>query len=438
MNCVATLASDSFVHPGSIVNYKPSQVPASDRLDLPVADITGSSCLVPGAEALTEAIKAPAGVSIPQLSYETNGSLKVGADIELPQLYGTTIKAGPQWSDVEKVDLAVEDAWVTQLDENLAAQAIRSCSIRKECVDRIQSQQYRVVATSLVAKGLSYKFYDKSGSLLSLDAAAKAEAFTATLGASSDVQSTTDATLKAVEPRVVGVRLLPADIFANQQVCEQTVLFSADGSASVSIGGGGGHGHIGSMQTVRRALNETAELSATGTESSECDDGFERKTSGAKATARVESTTEGNLRLSYDIEAHGGHYVTAAGCAFGEVVGKTGHDTSATASADLAGTVFVIVRAEKSPPLRVTWNDMPPGATIQALDWHNEPLRDAKGSAVVGPIAPSGDGGQDYETRGPGLYRVEIRVQLNASVGGNDDSTSHQTADLTVGIFETK
>jgi hypothetical protein len=47
-----------------------------------------------------------------------------------------------------------------------------------------------------------------------------------------------------------------------------------------------------------------------------------------------------------------------------------------------------------------------------------------------------GDGSQEYETRGPGLYRMDIRVQLNASVGGNMDSTNHQTADLTVGVFD--
>lgn len=436
MKCVTTLASDEFVHPGSIVNYQPSANPATDRLDLPVASITDSSCLVRGAEALADVVKARAGVSIPQFSYETNGSLKEGADVEVPQLYGAAIKAGPEWSDVQKVELASDEAWVSQIDENLAVQAVKSCSFVKECVDRIRSRQYQVIATTLVAKGLSYRFYDTNNSMLSLDAAAKAEAFSASLGARSDIKSTTDATLKATDPRVVGVRLLPADIFANEQVCEQAILFNADGNATVGIGGGGGSGHIGDLRTVSKALNETAELAATGTETSECDDGFERKTSGAKATARVESTSEGNLRLSFDIEAHGGHYVTAAGCALGKVVGKTGHDTSATASADLTGTIFIIARSQKSPLLRVTWRDMPAtGAVIKALDWQNEPLKDAKGSAVVGPISASGNGSQDYETRGPGLYRVDIRIELNASVGGNVDRASRQTADLTVGIF---
>ncbi|MER9895575.1 hypothetical protein NKJ40_26525 [Mesorhizobium sp. M0119] len=435
LNCVTTLAADTFVHPGSIISYQPSQTPASDQLPLPVSDITGTSCLVPGTREFTDAAKAPSPVSIPQLSYEVNGALKIGADVELPQLYGTTIKAGPEWSDVQRVDFAVDEAWITQIDENLAINAVQSCSIRKQCVDRIKSQQYRVVATALVAKGLNYKFYDKSGAVISLSGAANANMFSASLGGSSNVQATTDATIKATDPRVVGVRLLPVDVFAGQPVCESNVIFRADGSASVSIGGGGGKGQIGAVQTQRKPINETAQLAATGTESSECDNGFERKVSGAQATASVAATADGKIRLSYDIAAHGGHYVTVAGCVLGQVVGKTGHDNSASASADLIGTISVITRSENSPVLRVTWQNMPKtGGEIRVLDWNNEPLRDSKSEQIVGPITAAGDGGQDLQSRGPGLYHVETRIQLSSSVGGNDDKTQQQSADVTADV----
>src|SRR5262245_295488 len=62
INCVNTLASDEFVHPGSIVNYLPSKNPANDRLDLPVSSLTDSSCLVRGAEKLGDVVKGRAGI----------------------------------------------------------------------------------------------------------------------------------------------------------------------------------------------------------------------------------------------------------------------------------------------------------------------------------------------------------------------------------------
>jgi hypothetical protein len=435
MNCIATIAADSFVHPGSIVDYRPSETPARDVLSLPVSDITGDSCLVPGAPAVREATRAKADVSIPNMVYETNGSLAAGATVELPQLSGASIKAGPSWSNVQKVDVSVDQAWVSQMDELLALSAVRSCSFKKICVDRIKAKQYRVVASSLVAKGLSYKFYDKSGAVISLDAAAKDGLFEASVNAGSNIQQSTDATLKAADPRVVGVRLLPLDVFDDQPVCEDTIVFAADGNATVTIGGGGGRGQIGARPPVRKPLNEVAQIEAIGTEQSECREDFERKRSSAKAFASVTASGDGKMTLKYELAAGGGHYVTVAGCFAGNVIGKTGHDNNATASADLMGTLLVTVRSEGAPILRVDWSKMPSsGAEIRIVDWNNEALRDAKTEEVVGPIATSGNGGVDVRTRGPGVYRVEARVQLGSSVGGNVDSAVADEAEVSVGI----
>jgi hypothetical protein len=436
MNCVAVVAADEFVHPGAIVAFQPSSAPSTDKVPLPVADVFGSGCLVPGASPeFTAQASKPIDVSIPELNYETNGALEVGADVEIPELYGATIKAGPRWSNVQKVTLSADKAWITQLDENLAIKAVQSCSFSIACVNRIQAQQYRVIATSLVTQGLGYKFFDSSGAVISLDAAAKSEEFTASLGGNSDLKSTTDATLKASAPRVVGVRLLPADIFKSQPVCEQSVLLSASGSATVSIDGGNTRGSFGGLKTEQKPINETAHLAANGAEKSECKDDFERKISGADATALVASKGDGALRFTYDIAAAGGHFVTAAGCPLGQVVGKTGHDTSATAAADLVGTISVLVRSDESPNLQVTWNDMPPdGATMRVVDWRNEPLRDMSEHPIVGAFNASGQGSKNFATRGPGVYRVETRIQLGGSVSGNTNDTKRQTADVSVGI----
>lgn len=435
MDCLVSLAVDSFVHPGSIINYQPSPNPSSDKLPLPISDITGVSCLVPGENGLKKTAEQKSGVSIPSLSYEVNGGLKVGAAVELPQLDGATIKAGPDWSDVQKVDLTVDEAWLTNLDENLAVTAVRSCSFRELCVERIKAKQYRVVASSLVAKGLSYKFYDSKNAVITLDAGTKGGIFDASIGGGSNIKQTTGATLVSTEPRVVGVTLLPFDVFEGKPTCEDTILFAADGNATVRIGGGGGRGQIPAQPPHRAPIGQVAELLATGTEASECDDDFERKISSAKATASVIPVADGKLKLSYDIATTGGHYVTAAACAAGHVIGKTGHDNAATASADLIGTILVTVRSEGNPILRVDWRRMPSsGGEIRIVDWKNKPLRDAKGDSVVGPIAASGNGVADVRANGPGVYRIETRIQLGASVGGNVNEIKQDSADVTVGI----
>ena len=85
--------------------------------------------------------------------------------------------------------------------------------------------------------------------------------------------------------------------------------------------------------------------------------------------------------------------------------------------------------------LRVAWQNMPKtGGEIRVLDWNNEPLRDVKSEQIVGPISAAGDGGQDLQSRGPGLYHVETRIQLSASVGGNVDENQHQSAEVTADV----
>lgn len=438
MNCLTTLAAESFVHPGSIINYQPSETPSNDILSLPVSDIVGESCLVPGAPTvLRDGARQKADVSIPNLIYEVNTGLNAGATVELPQLSGASIKAGPEWSKVEKVDLSVDQAWVSHMDENLAVAAVNSCSFRKQCVDRIIAKQYRVVASSLVARGLSYKFSDKSGKLISLEAAAKDKIFEASVNAASNIKQATDATLEATDPRVVGVTLLPVDVFENQPICRESILFTADGNATVTIGGGGGRGQIPAHPPLRKSLNEVAELTATGTEESECQPGFERNISSAKAVASVMADTAGKMRLKYELAAAGGHYATVAVCAAGQVIGKTGHDNNATASADLSGTIIVTVRSESSPVLRIDWSKMPTsGAEIRVVDWKNEPLTDPKGDRVVEPFAAVGDGSIDVRTRGAGVYRVEARIQLGASVGGNVNQQVKDEAEVAVSIAD--
>ena len=122
--------------------------------------------------------------------------------------------------------------------------------------------------------------------------------FTASVGGSTDLTTAQDSTIKSTGDRVVGVRLLPQTIFASEQVCGETIIFDPpEASSIVSIVGGGGNYSIGPLQNQTRPIGETASLTGTGTETSECDPGFERVVSSATAVARVEEDGPGSAQI---------------------------------------------------------------------------------------------------------------------------------------------
>ena len=445
MNCVAVLAADTLMKPGAIVEYD-QQAGDKSSVSLPVADLFATNfsgqrtCLIPGVDvtSIQEGLAQPQPISIPQMTYQVNRNLSVGADVEIPKLYGFTFKAGPKWDDVDRIYLANDDAWLIQLDELSAKNAYRSCRIKKSCADDIATAHYRVIGTAIIAKGINYKVYNKRGDLISLEAAAKSKEFTASVGGSSGIESTADSTIKALGNRVVGVRLLPTTVFAGDQACSEPVIFDPPtASSSVSIVGGGGKYSIGELRNQTKPIDETAVLTATGTEASECDAGFERKTSSAHAEARVDNAGPGAEKFTYKIQAAGGHYATAASCVLGQVIGKTGHDTTATAEAELSAVIYVILRSDSPPPLRVTYNDFPAGSNVRLVDWHSQPLQVIKQGLIKGdrvttlenmPESVSGSGSEAFSTHGPGYYRLEAKFHLSSSVTGNSNDEKISTA----------
>ena len=117
MKCVTVLATEAYMKPGSIVEYKDNSDGSPGRVPLPTADLLGETCAVPGTAALKSGVSSQAAISMPQLVYETNSGLKEGADIEVPKFKEFQFKAGPQWSDVSKVELVNDKAWAINLDE---------------------------------------------------------------------------------------------------------------------------------------------------------------------------------------------------------------------------------------------------------------------------------------------------------------------------------
>lgn len=450
MSCVNVLAADTFMKPGAIVEYEPKP-DGTARVSLPVSDLFASdlfgkpSCLVPGVDlaSIKKRLSQPQPISIPHLSYEVNRNLNVGADVEVPKMAGFSLKAGPKWSDVGKIELANDDAWAIQLDELSAISAYKSCHILKKCAEYIAASDYRVVGTAIVAKGTNYSVYDKRGDLISLQAGVSSGTFSASVGGSTDLTATGDSTIKSPGNRVVGVRLMPTSTFTGQQTCGEPIAFDPPvATSSVSIVGGGERGNIGALQNQAKPIGELAKISAMGKEESECRPDLKRIISGANAEARVDEDGPGAVRFSYKISAQGGHYETVATCPLGQPVGTTPHDTTATAEAELTATIYVIVRSERPPPLRVSYSNMPEGTNIRLVDWHNQPIKIMKRTFVNGDTvrrfesAPNAVKGSDSElfeaTSGPGYYRVEARFHLSASKSGNSSGAQSETASLRV------
>jgi hypothetical protein len=330
------------------------------------------------------------------------------------------------------------------MDEIAVVDAYASCQIRPVCVNYIKSAQYRVVGTTIVVQGLKYKVYDKRNDVISLEGGAKSDEFSIKIGAGMSPTSSTDATVASTAPRVVGVRLLPGQAFAGQQVCEQDIVYNTEAITTVRIAGGGEKGNIGPMRTQDAPLDKVASLSEKGTEKSECNDGFELIQSDASANAEVRADGPAALKFQYHIRAAGGHYATAAGCVAGQVIGKTGHDTMAIAGAEMKGTIFVLLRSDNHPNIRLSYSDMPIGAQLQVLNFRNERLQVTTRRPLPGgdftivredlPATVQGGGDFNLATQGAGLYRVEATFQISDSVTGNDNRVQEKVASVRVMI----
>jgi len=445
MDCVAVLAAETFMKPGAVVDYQGSAAEPS-TVPLPTADLFGPACQLPGLD-LTDFQKTmaePSQVSIPQFTYEVNQALTLGADVEIPKFRDFTFKAGPRWRDVAKIEMTNDEAWVIRLDELAALKAYKSCRIVKDCTDYITASKYRVVGTAIVARGLSYKVFDKKDRLISLDAGTKSNEFTVQVGGTTDINQTTNATIKAAAPRVIAVRLIPADVFAREQVCEERWQFQKPRvTVQVGVGGGGGKGSITPVTRISETLGQTAQIEAKGTERNECKEGADRA-SRASAEAHVDMDGPGAVNFSYSLTGAGGQFQTAEQCgSVGSATKQTALETYATASADMTVAVFVLMRTRSAPKLRVDYGDMPPSSTIQVLNWKNERLKTLHTEYVRGdrvtrredmPATVSGTGSNLFETSGPGLYRVEAKLRVHGAVTGASEDQKSSVASVRVNI----
>jgi hypothetical protein len=419
MRCVAILGSDSILGPGALVPY-PLGSPVDAPVPLPNAELFSSACVVPGEkiDALLGALKKPNTVALGTFTYHLEHNLKVGANLPLPEVANVDLTAGPDVSHIADITLKPTNAKLEMLDENLFADALADFGIRKECVDRLLASQYQVVSKALVAE-VNYEIADHSGRSFSLGAAAKARMLTANVGGRTGAGTDFAAHTISATPVVLGVQFLSPGVLQSKPDLREPVVFRTTGQATVGVQGGGGNGQAPGA-TKSAAVGETAGVNVSGTESSECQRDYDVTHSGGGLSANlVESKKSRSVQLTLDLsgEIHGGHYVTAASCLFGHIVGITGHDNSIAAHYFASGTIRAAVRSNAPRNLMVTYSDLPKETSLTVLDPQGRAISLA--GDVTAPQTVVGNGNMVLPLRGAGVYLVNFSATFEWSVTGS-------------------
>lgn len=420
LRCVIVLADQALLGPGAVVEL-PADAPIDSRVPLPVFNLQ-TNCAVPGSGSALHPSE-PRAVALPQFSYEISKYLKEGAHIDLPRISSALdLKVGPKWRSLSRIDISAPLTQVTSIDQ--ISYIENSCSVKQLCVDRILTKKYRVVETAAIVTDFGYKLYDTSGTEVDFQAALK-KGLVATANGQEHIER--KETLSAKGPLVLAVRFLPDDVIQTKRdaFCKVPTIYAPDGSASVTIAGA-----IGAQQGSGR-LNQSAAVSAGGSESSECDGGHDRTKSNAAASAIVRAPDPQTLELERNISVHGGHYATAASCAFGGT-GWTGHDTSASATANLWGQIRITARNDGEQDLKLDYTGVAPNSTLHVSDTTGTALSPAGGGAV-GSLA--GAGSLTFRVNQAGVYLVRLETLASASTqGGAGVAQDNSTARIKVAL----
>ncbi len=184
------------------------------------------------------------------------------------------------------------------------------------------------------------------------------------------------------------------------------------GHASVSIRGASGAA-LRTGDTASAQLGDWAEVRKQGEERSECNPSDNRTVSGAGARGSVSQHLTGGVRFDYALNAQGGHFRTAATCAGPIAVGITGHDTDASSSVELVGSVTFKPKSN-ADAVRITWKDLPTTGARLALE--GVPLTN-EGGQTVKELTVSGSGSKSIKLPAniPYVAKLLIRQDLNAN-----------------------
>lgn len=427
LRCVAIFGADTLLGPGAIVDYAADSAPETP-VPLPVAALFSASCLVPGAQvdALLVGAKQKNNVTVPTLTYKFGRGLGLGASIPVPKVAGAELKAGPNISQLRNLALKVPTAWVLMMDENLFLDALQNSGIRTSCVDRLLEQKYQIVSAALVGQGIDYELTDTNNQTYSASLAAKKGIIS--LGANAHMEDEAASKLASQDALVMGVTFLKTDALKSRAAdLKKPVVWSADGDARVSLGGGGGERHVGE-QKVGAPLGQPARVQAEGAEQSECDSGFEVTRSRAAGEAQVLSPDRKSLQFVSNIEARGGHYATAAGCAGGKIVGKTGHDNTTAIDITLTGSIRCTVRSDVALWLNLDAKDLPEG-TVVSVQGPDGTLIAPEGQTAT-RVTITAAAPLRFPLNGEGVYIVSVVSTSRVTAHGAQTVTYQKTGTL--------
>jgi hypothetical protein len=418
--CPAVLAEMAVMKPGAITHLAADKPPSSTkRAVLPTAYLSSKDCLIPGQTLEEPAAVCPQGnrVSGFTVTYNLDRHMRAGAELPVPKLDGATLEAGPNFHNVRSLALSTSGGCRYFVDENVLIGLIESCAVAPKCIERILARGDQVIATSMVAEGLTYEFRDENDRALSFKGALKDSLISVEAGSGSSEKTTDSLSGDKTGGLVIGVSFVREEAMRAAKPCTKSVIETVSGTATAMISGGGGHGEIGSPRSDTQALGTTVRLAARGTESSECDPDFHRQLSSAEVTSLVDEAEVGEHRaliLKSSLSVHGGGYNTCASCLLGRCVGTTAHDTTATASVNLHGSIAVLVRNDTLRRIRVTWSGLPDNTQV-AME------RLQTGTAPE-TVTVHGSGSYDFPIPGLGTYAITTTVNRAVSRGGTSGS----------------
>ena len=416
LKCVNVLGSDNLLGPGAVVSF-PDNANAYTRVPLPNADLFSTTCVVPGEQvnALLNSFKRQKeqnATTIPELTYDLNRSFQLGVQLPIPRLPDLTLKAGPKISEVQTVTLKVPEAWVKLIDEFAFAEVLAKSGIRKQCIDRLLTAQYRVVSKAVVGQNVAYEVRDKGGQSYSFSAAAKKGQLELTGGAGVDIDETEAAKLISETPVVLAVDFLDPSILKGQPEITEPVIYFPSGQATVSVSGSGGEGHL-PIAKQSNPLGNAAGVKQQGGESSECDGGFERTKSAVDVSAIVRPKDDRTVELMATGTFNGGHYATG-NCVFGRLANISGHDTGVDVQIFFNASVRATVRADDVKSLKLELSGLPEDSRISVHD----PLGQILAPRDTESQSAATQGALNYAIGGAGVYTVDFSGSISRSISG--------------------
>jgi hypothetical protein len=412
-HCPNIVAGQGVFAPGSIVQLL--QLDSGEaRVSTPSSYL--SNCVLPGStlDLFEHVDRSTRQVSLPQITYKLEQNIFGKVDWSIPGLLDVLPKGKGAWASVNKMQLRSSRSWILTLDENVLAENITGCNIKKSCVDRVVALNDRIINSALLAEGLEFEFLDSDDRNVSVEEALKSGEVEIEVKLDPSSNYEVGETVRSDEPVVLAVTLVRKEILQSVDSCDEDVIINSagagvEGNARVAIFGGGGNGNIGSGVERVASLGQPINAGRTGSEDSQCNAGSVTR-SRATADALVYSSEAGVLGLKATLSTNGGHYRTVAQCLLGRPIGFTGHDNSATARAQLDGVIRVLVRKETPSTLVTNWSDLPAGSRLTVTDPFGNPL--------INSMEVTGDGEERVQIEQPGMYLVRPSISTTLSKNG--------------------